>query len=107
MSDEEARALGLDEVTELDIDMVAATMGLPQNVADFAKKMIAEGMECDRCGTVVRGEDLSGMFSFVADSPLMPTPSPPTILCQRCGYLTAAFMGIQAAKEVCERRGWS
>ena len=96
-----------EEYTDLDIEMVAAAMGLPQNVADFAKKIMAEGMECDRCRTVVRGEDLSGMFSFQADSPLMPTPSPPTILCQACGYLTAAFMGINAAKEVCERNGWS
>lgn len=96
-----------ESFTDLDIEMVAAAMGLPQHVADKAKDMMANGMECDRCHQRIFGEGLSGMFSFTADTPLMPTPSPPVILCQPCGYLTAAYMGINAAREVCERNGWS
>lgn len=97
----------MDENMELDVDMMAAALGLPDNVAAKAKEMIRNGMPCDRCGHLSKGEELDNVFAFIANTPKMPTSSPPSMLCERCGYLTAAFMGINAAKEICERRGWS
>jgi hypothetical protein len=92
---------------DLEVDTAAALLGLPQEVADKAKQLLRDGQECDRCGFLSKGDDLNNMFAMTASTPRMPTPSPPSMLCQRCGYLTAAFMGVNAAKEVCERNGWS
>lgn len=88
----------------LTIDAVAKSLGLPQEVADLAKDFLNNGVECHRCRVLVQGDDLNGLFSFVADTPMMDCASPPTILCQECGYRTAAFMGVQAAREVVEKR---
>lgn len=92
---------------DLEVDTAAAMLGLSQEIADKAKELLHYGQVCDRCGTLIKGDDLSKMFAITASTPRMPTPSPPTVLCEACAYLTAAFMGINAAKEVCERNGWS
>jgi hypothetical protein len=92
---------------DLEVDTAAALLGLSQEVADKAKELLHHGQECDRCGKLIKGNDLNRMFAMTASTPMMPTQSPPTMLCEQCAYLTAAFMGINAAKEVCERNGWS
>ena len=88
------------------IDLTTAMMGLPPEVGELAKDIAKNGMPCHRCEALIQAEGLYDMFAFTADTPAMNTPSPPTILCQKCGYLTAAFMGIKAAAEVCEKHGW-
>lgn len=97
----------LNDATPEIVDQYTAMLGLPPEVGEMAKDILANGQPCMRCGDVVKGDDLNLMFAFTASSPIMPTPSPPTILCERCGYLTAAFMGIDAAKRRCYDRGWS
>lgn len=89
------------------IEQVAKALGLDDHIAAMARHYLEHGINCHRCMALIEGDDLNGMFAFQADSPIMDTPSPPTILCQKCGYLTAAFMGIQAAANVCERKGWT
>lgn len=74
-------------------------------VLRLAEEMREHGIECMRCGKVQRTpREVQGIFIFVAHVSYLPTPSPPHVLCEECGYRAAAFMGVEAAKRVVETK---
>lgn len=82
-------------------------IGLLSSILDKAQDIAENGVDCDRCGETQRTpKELMGVMAFTAHSPVMENPSPPSLLCLKCSYLTAAFMGIKAAKKICEERGY-
>ena len=76
-------------------------------LAQFDAMMTSEfAPECMRCeAKMTTNEEMYHSFIFVAASPSTRTPSPPHVLCEDCGWLTAAFMGVKVAKRYCEEKG--
>ena len=62
--------------------------------------------ECMKCGERL-DTDEKLYYSFIATfrTPSIPTPSPPHVLCDPCGWRTAAYMGVRAAKRHCKEKG--
>ena len=82
---------------------------IPIGELDSVLRIVGEirenGIECMRCRTLQKTpREIQGVFIFVAHTAYMPTPSPPHVLCEECGYRAAAFMGVEAAKRIVETK---
>lgn len=64
---------------------------------------------CMRCTEPIDTEEK--MFkSFILSfrSPAKgPDPSPPSVLCEQCGWKVGAYVGLGVCQQYCEQKGWA